>query len=61
MTEGFDARLSFKDNKDRVVHEFERRYVEWLLARADGNVSSAARMAEMDRKHLHKLKKKHRL
>ncbi len=43
------------------VHEFERRYLQWLLARAEGNISKAAREADMDRKYLHKLIKKHNL
>ena len=39
--------------------DFEKRYVAWLLDRHDGNVSAAARAADMDRKYLHKLAKKH--
>jgi ActR/RegA family two-component response regulator len=35
--------------------------VSWLLERHDGNISAAARAAEMDRKHLHKLAQKHGL
>jgi pSer/pThr/pTyr-binding forkhead associated (FHA) protein len=57
----FDATLTFRDSKDKWVLEFERRYVAWLLQESDGNISSAARLAEMDRKYLHKLKKKHGL
>jgi transcriptional regulator with GAF, ATPase, and Fis domain len=55
----FDAALSYRDNKERWESDFERRYLRWLLARAQGNISRAAREADMDRKYLHKLLKKH--
>jgi DNA-binding NtrC family response regulator len=51
----------FRDQKERWSDEFERRYLTWLLGRADGNISKAARDADMDRKYLHKLLKKHNL
>jgi transcriptional regulator with GAF, ATPase, and Fis domain len=55
----FDAQLSYRDNKERWEHEFEKRYLRWLMERAQGNISRAAREADMDRKYLHKLLKKH--
>jgi len=55
----FNAQLSFRENKARWEEYFERRYVRWLLEHADGNISLAARMADMDRKYLHKLIKKY--
>ncbi len=55
----FDAALSYRDNKERWEHEFEKRYLKWLMQRAQGNISRAAREADMDRKYLHKLLKKH--
>ncbi len=57
----FDARMSYRDNKEKWSDEFERRYLRWLLARAEGNISRAAREADMDRKYLHKLLKKHNI
>ena len=57
----FDSTLTFRESKEKWVQEFERRYVAWVLKEAEGNISSAARLAEMDRKYLHKLKKKHGL
>jgi transcriptional regulator with GAF, ATPase, and Fis domain len=59
--EEFDHRLSYRDNKERSSEEFERRYLRWLLERSEGNISRAAREADMDRKYLHKLLKKHRI
>jgi DNA-binding NtrC family response regulator len=50
-----DASVPFRNAKERVVSDFERRYLEALLAACDGNVSRAARQAQMDRMHLHKL------
>jgi transcriptional regulator with GAF, ATPase, and Fis domain len=55
----FDASLSYRDNKERWENDFERRYLTWLMERAQGNISRAAREADMDRKYLHKLLKKH--
>jgi transcriptional regulator with GAF, ATPase, and Fis domain len=57
--EAFDAALSYRGNKEKWENEFERRYLRWLLQRAQGNISRAAREADMDRKYLHKLLKKH--
>jgi DNA-binding NtrC family response regulator len=37
------------------VERFEARYVPQLLARADGNVSRAAEMANMGRKSLYRM------
>jgi DNA-binding NtrC family response regulator len=55
----FDPEKSFREQKEQWIDEFERRYVTWLLGRAEGNISRAARAADMDRKYLHKLLKKH--
>jgi transcriptional regulator with GAF, ATPase, and Fis domain len=55
----FDGDQSYRVNKERWSDEFERRYLKWLLERTEGNISRAAREADMDRKYLHKLIKKH--
>jgi DNA-binding NtrC family response regulator len=55
----FDPDLPFREQKERWSDEFEKRYLLWLIARAEGNISKAARDADMDRKYLHKLLKKH--
>jgi DNA-binding NtrC family response regulator len=51
--------LSFADAKQRVTDAFEQRYLADLWARADGNLSEAARLANVDRKHLRTLLRKH--
>jgi transcriptional regulator with GAF, ATPase, and Fis domain len=58
---GFDPSRSYRQTREVWENDFERNYVSWLLARHEGNVSSAARAADMDRKYLHKLAKKHGL
>jgi DNA-binding NtrC family response regulator len=57
----FDPGLSYRDNKEKWENDFERRYLKWLMGRSEGNISRAAREADMDRKYLHKLLKKHQL
>ncbi|MFT3700502.1 MAG: sigma 54-interacting transcriptional regulator [Kofleriaceae bacterium] len=55
----FEPGVSFRDTKEKWNELFERRYLTWLLKRADGNISKAARDADMDRKYLHKLLRKY--
>ena len=55
----FEPGLSFRDTKEKWNEVFERRYLGWLIKRADGNISKAARDADMDRKYLHKLLRKY--
>jgi len=56
-----DLTLPFKEAKAQVVDAFERAYIEALLKRHEGNLSAAARAAEIDRKHLRELLRKHAL
>ncbi len=51
--------MSFKDAKEQLIDAFERQYLVDLLDRNDGNVSKAARAADMDRKTITRLMKKH--
>jgi transcriptional regulator with GAF, ATPase, and Fis domain len=51
----FDPTMTFREQKERAVELFEEAYLRWLLERAEGNISRAAREADMDRKYLHKL------
>jgi transcriptional regulator with GAF, ATPase, and Fis domain len=55
----FEPGVSFRDTKEKWTELFERRYLAWLIKRADGNISKAARDADMDRKYLHKLLRKY--
>jgi DNA-binding NtrC family response regulator len=59
--QAFEPDLSYREQRARFEDAFEKRYVAWLLDRHDGNVSAAARAADMDRKYLYKLAKKHAL
>jgi DNA-binding NtrC family response regulator len=55
MAEG----VTFKDAKERWVAAFERDYILQLLRRNSGNISHAARAADIDRKYFRKLMKKY--
>jgi transcriptional regulator with PAS, ATPase and Fis domain len=55
------ARLPYREAKRRCVDGFERAYVQELLERHGGNVSSAAEAAGIPRQTLHRLKNKHRM
>jgi len=57
----FEPGLSYREQRARFEESFESAYVAWLLGRHEGNVSAAAREADMDRKYLYKLAKKHGL
>jgi transcriptional regulator with GAF, ATPase, and Fis domain len=52
---GVSVDLPFKEAKDAVIADFERAYLAELLRWANGNVSKAARKAQLDRMHLHRL------
>ena len=54
-----ESDIAFKEAKERWVSSFERDYLIKLLARNKGNISHAAREAEIDRKYFRKLMKKH--
>jgi transcriptional regulator with GAF, ATPase, and Fis domain len=56
-----DLERPFKDAKEVVIASFERSYLTALLTWADGNVSRAARKANLDRMYLHRLLQRHGL
>ena len=47
--------------KDRLIAEFEREYLARLTTRAGGNMSRAARLANIDRTTLYRLMEKHNM
>ena len=51
----------FHAARDRLIANFERRYLTWLVNRAGGNMSRAARIAGVDRTTLYRLMEKHGL
>lgn len=54
-----DVAGTFKDAKEEWVAAFEKDYIEALLQRNGGNISHAAREAQIDRKYFRKLMKKY--
>jgi DNA-binding NtrC family response regulator len=57
----FDPAASFRAAKERAIDAWEAWYLRELLRRHEGNLSRAARAAQMDRKHLRELLRKHRV
>ena len=56
-----DLAVPFKTAKQQLIDAFEKRYLGALLRAARGNISEAARRAQLDRMHLYKLITQHRL
>jgi DNA-binding NtrC family response regulator len=52
---------SYHNARERVLAEFELRYLTSLVNRANGNMSKAARIAGVDRTTLYRLMEKHGL
>ena len=51
----------YNDARAELVDHFERRYIKALIKRADGNISRASRIGEMNRAYLTRLLKRHGL
>jgi DNA-binding NtrC family response regulator len=52
---------SYHGARERVLSRFESRYLRWLVGKANGNMSMAARVAGVDRTTLYRLMEKHKL
>src|SRR5881409_3168653 len=52
---------SYHAARERVIAQFERQYLTWLVSRATGNMSKAARIAGVDRTTLYRLMERHGL
>jgi len=60
-TSGTEVDATFKDAKERWVSSFERDYLANLLKKNKGNISHAAREADIDRKYFRKLMRKYEI
>ena len=63
MRDPFEAviDLAYKEARTILLTAFERRYLEHVLRKAEGNVSKAAREARVDRSHFIDLMKRHEI
>jgi len=52
---------SYHGAREQVIAQFELQYLSWLLGRAGGNLSKAARIAGVDRTTLYRLMERHGL
>jgi DNA-binding NtrC family response regulator len=50
-----DRSVPYEEGKRRAIEQFQRRYVETLLAEHDHNISAAAQAAGMTRAALHRI------
>ncbi len=59
ITAGLDE--SYHAARERVIAQFETQYLDWLVKRAGGNLSKAARVAGVDRTTLYRVMERHGL
>jgi len=51
--------MPYNDARAQLIDQFEDRYIRALVTRAEGNVSLASRLAQMNRAYLTRLLKRH--
>ncbi len=59
--DGISLQESYHVARERVISQFERRYLTELVRAAEGNMSKAARLAGVDRTTLYRLMERHGL
>jgi DNA-binding NtrC family response regulator len=59
VPKAIDRSIPFRIAKERAIEAFERAYIGPLLEECLGNMSKAARTAQMDRMYLHQLAQKY--
>ena len=52
---------SYHAGRERVIAQFERQYLTWLVSRATGNMCEAAGIAGVNRATLYRLMERHGL
>jgi len=57
--QGNPEERGFHASRERLLAQFERRYLAWLVEHSGGNVSKAARIAGIQRTTLYRLMEKH--
>lgn len=55
------VKMDYADAKQRIVADFEQRYLAAVMEKTGGNISQAARVAGMDRSNFRRLLKRHRV
>ena len=50
---------NFNEAKRKIINQFEKKYLGWLISESNGNVTMAAKRAGKERRALGKLLKKH--
>ena len=55
------GKLPYHEAKEQLVDAFEKRYLEDLIERCEGNLAKAARDAGVDRKTIARMLKRHEI
>jgi two-component system, NtrC family, response regulator AtoC len=56
-----NTNLDFKTAKERILEEFEKRYIEDLLVKCNYNICNAAKIIDLNRKTIYRLIEKHKI
>ncbi|MBW2006213.1 MAG: sigma-54-dependent Fis family transcriptional regulator, partial [Deltaproteobacteria bacterium] len=61
LTGPFAEDISFKEARKRAIEFFEKKYLQNLLYKNNGNVSESSRLAKLSRPYLHQMIKKYKI